>query len=97
MSTHIQPHESTDRSDYVVPEDVDTYVCAYCEAPFADAEFRALHWGLAHREHLSETERAAFEDAYEAESDEIRLFRLKALIVLVSLYFGLLITYAVIT
>jgi hypothetical protein len=56
----------------------------------------ALHRGHSHPEELSASERTAFEDAYEAEEREIRRFRLKAIGLLVVLYFGFLIVYAVV-
>jgi hypothetical protein len=70
--------------------------CPYCGAPFADEELLALHCGHEHREDLTDAEREAFDDAYEAEQAEIRRFRLKALGGLVLLYFGFLMVYAVV-
>ena len=52
--------------------------------------------GHEHRDELDDDRLAAFEEAYEAEQDEIRLFRLKALGALVLLYFGFLMVYAVV-
>jgi len=80
---------------YVLPADADPHVCPYCDTPFADDDYLALHLGLAHRGELSEEELTAFEEAYDDEREGLRLFRLKALGLLVVLYFGLLMTYAV--
>ncbi|WP_424018290.1 C2H2-type zinc finger protein [Halorientalis pallida] len=99
--------QSTDRSgtvtgpepeipaEYDLPPDADPSVCAHCGAPFADEELLALHRGIDHPDALDESERDAFEAAYESEQERLRLFRLKALGALVLLYFGLLITYSV--
>jgi hypothetical protein len=89
---------ATDLSDpreYDVPTDAEPVVCAHCGAPFADDELLALHRGIDHADALDGAEREAFEDAYEAESEDLRLFRLKALGALVVLYFGLLMMYSV--
>lgn len=84
------------RNDFAVPTADDAASCRYCGAPFADDELLALHRGLAHPGDLSADEREAFETAYDAEQEEIRRFRLFALGVLILLYFGLLMTYAVV-
>ncbi len=103
MSTHTE--DSTTEStvaataceEYAVPAETDAFVCDHCGAPFATEEYRALHWGLEHGESLGDEQRAAFEDAAADETETLKLFRLKALGLLVLLYFGLLMTYAVVT
>ena len=85
----------TSPSEYAVPPEVDPHRCEYCGAPFTDPDLLALHRGLNHESLLSDQEYEAFQTAYDAENDEIRLFRLKALAVLVFLYFGLLMTFSV--
>lgn len=83
-------------SDIDYEDSSDGIVCEYCGAPFADDDLLALHRGHEHAEAIDEDEREAFEDAYGAEQDEIRRFRLKALGALVLLYFGFLMVYAVV-
>jgi hypothetical protein len=73
-----------------------THECPYCGRPFADGELLALHRGHSHTEELTAAEQEAFENAYEAEEQEIREYRLKAIGLLVVLYFGFLIVYAAI-
>lgn len=70
--------------------------CPYCGAPFATERLRDLHRGLNHYEDLDINERDAYETAYRSESEDLRSFRLRALAVLVLLYFGFLMTYAVV-
>ncbi len=70
--------------------------CSYCGEPFPSERLRALHRGLEHYDSLDDDERAAYEDAYHSETEDIRSFRLRALVVLVALYFGFLMTYAVV-
>jgi len=69
--------------------------CPYCDRTFTDETYRNLHLGHRHEQRLSTDERAAFERAYEQEEDEITLFRYKALGLLVLVYFGFLLAYAV--
>ena len=80
---------------YVDPDGDDHVTCGYCGAPFADEDLLALHHGLDHEDGLTESERETFEAVYEDESEDIRFFRLKAVAVLVALYFVLLMTYSV--
>jgi hypothetical protein len=68
--------------------------CPYCAEAFARERHRALHLGQAHGAVLSAEEHEAYETAAEAEREDLRLFRLKALAALVLVYFGFLILYA---
>lgn len=83
--------------DTHVPASAATHVCERCGQPFADEEYLALHRGLDHPDDLSPGEREAFESAHESEVADLRRFRLLALGALVALYFGFLMTYAVVT
>ena len=76
------------------PPDADAVVCDRCGHPFATETLLALHRGQAHTDDLSDEEIAAFEAAYEDEQADIRLFRLKAIGLLILVYFGFLIVYA---
>jgi hypothetical protein len=70
--------------------------CEYCGRPFRDAELLALHHGHAHGDRLTDDQRAAFEAAYEAESDAVRRYQLKAAGAVIALYFLFLMVYAVV-
>lgn len=70
------------------------FVCSRCSRPFAHEEWLELHRGVAHDD-LTTDEHAAFIDAYETEEDELRLFRLKALIALIAIYFGFIMSYSI--
>jgi len=82
--------------DADVPPDATPHVCERCGHPFTAESRLALHRGLAHTE-LTPEEREAFEAAREEEEADLRRFRLLALAALVALYFGFLMTYAVVT
>lgn len=88
--------ESRNHTTYDVPDDADPLRCPECGRPFVREGLLTFHRGQAHAETLDEKGIEAFEDAYEEESERLRLFRLKALIALVVLYFGLLMTYALV-
>lgn len=70
--------------------------CSHCGDEFPTERLRALHRGLEHYTELDESEREAYEAAYISEGDDLRSFRLRALGALVLLYFGFLMTYAVV-
>ncbi|MFD1589243.1 C2H2-type zinc finger protein [Halorientalis brevis] len=103
MSTHTEDTTTgstvaaTASEQYTVPTGDDAFVCEYCGAPFATEEYHSLHLGLQHGASLTDDQRDAFEAAATDEAEELKLFRLKALGLLVLLYFGLLMTYAVVT
>ncbi|CCQ32633.1 DNA binding domain containing protein [Halorhabdus tiamatea SARL4B] len=88
--------QSSDPTTYDVPDDAESERCPECGRPFVREELLALHRGGVHAETLGADEIETFEEAYEDESERLRLFRLKALIALVVLYFGLLMTYALV-
>ena len=69
--------------------------CEHCDRRFTESDLLALHRGLAHAGRLTDGEREAFETAYAGEEEGLRLFRLKALLALMALYFLLLFAYSV--
>ncbi|WP_159667551.1 DUF7410 domain-containing protein [Halobaculum saliterrae] len=84
----------TGTDPYEVPPDATAFACPRCGRPFARERHRDLHLGADHRD-LDDDERAAYEDAREAETDDLRRFRIVSLGTLVLLYFGFLLLYAV--
>lgn len=86
-------HESAPTD--TVPDDAPK--CEHCGDAFPDDRLLALHRGLDHYDSLNDDEREAFEDAYRDEERDLRSFRLRAIGVLVALYFGFLMVYAVVT
>ena len=81
---HEHPHEPTSDDDVV---------CAYCGRRFVREDHLALHRGLDHADAITDAERDAFETAEATEHEALRLFRLKAVLVLVILYFLFFIAY----
>jgi hypothetical protein len=81
---------------YDVPPGASPVECAYCGRPFESEGLLALHRGRAHGSAITDDERTAYEEVHDAESGQLQRFRLKALAILVLLYFGLLMVYAVV-
>ena len=79
----------------VPPEEAPAGVCEYCKQPFRTTERLVLHKGLEHPHLLAEPEREAFLNARADEEDDLRMIRVKALGMLVLVYFGFLFLYAI--
>ena len=69
-------------------------VCGHCGDRFADDRLLALHRWRAHREALTDAEIEAYREARTEERDDVRLFRVKALGLLLLIYFGFIYVYA---
>jgi len=69
------------------------YDCEDCGRQFYTEDLLILHRGVTHPNALDEAERDAYREAYAAEERAIRSFRLRALGILVLLYFGFLFLY----
>lgn len=72
-----------------------THPCPYCSDQFVAEDHLDLHRGIEHPNQLSPAEQEAFKSAYEAEQRALRVFRLKALLTLLILYFGLLMMFSI--
>lgn len=71
--------------------------CRYCDRPFPTTDRLALHKGLAHADRLSGEEESAVAEARAAEETAVKELRLKAVMTLILVYFGLLFLYAIVT
>lgn len=69
--------------------------CPYCKRPFLTPDLLALHCGRAHPDRLTGTERAAYDEARVAERAALRRYKLRAALVLATIYFSFLFAYAV--
>jgi len=72
-----------------------TYVCSDCGRAFHTEDLRVLHRGVRHPSALDAAEQQAYRAVYSEEERAIRSFRIRALGILVVLYFGLLFLYVV--
>ncbi|SFR56995.1 hypothetical protein SAMN04487947_2361 [Halogeometricum rufum] len=85
-------HATTDRETGAT-DATDAHTCRVCGRAFPESHLLVLHRGVRHPNRLTETERDEYREAYRTEEREIRSFRLRALAVLVVLYFGFLFLY----
>jgi hypothetical protein len=105
MSTQHSPAATTPESThevvvgnrvYRVPDDDPAAICEHCGTPLATESLLDLHRGLEHEADLSADERERLEAARADERERLSTFRITVIGALVVLYFGLLITYAII-
>jgi predicted nucleic acid-binding Zn ribbon protein len=68
--------------------------CRVCGRSFPTERLLVLHRGVRHPGELADEELAAYREAYADEQSRLRSFRLRALGVLVLLYFGFLFLFA---
>ncbi|ELZ84818.1 DNA binding protein [Haloferax elongans ATCC BAA-1513] len=71
----------------------DRHVCERCGDAYPSARLLTLHRGARHPDDLTADEVEAYREAYYAEERELKSFRIRALGVLVLMYFGFLILF----
>lgn len=71
--------------------------CPYCARTFTTVRLRRLHFAEAHSERLDDSQWAEVADARAAEAADLRRLRLKMAILLVGLYFGFVVLYALVS
>ncbi|QLG63980.1 hypothetical protein HUG12_04035 [Halorarum salinum] len=85
--------------------DVDTRVpagedpaarCPYCDRPFRTGRLRDLHVGQVHAEGCSEAEREAYEEADEAELDDLFFYHIKVVVLIGLLFSAFVLGYTVV-
>ena len=79
---------------YDVPEGEEPAArCPHCEQPFRTERFRDLHVGEAHLASASEPEIDRYEEAVEAEDDDLFVFHLKIVGAIVAVIMGYVYLY----
>ncbi|AFK21397.1 DNA-binding protein (plasmid) [Haloferax mediterranei ATCC 33500] len=73
----------------------DRHVCETCSEAYPTARLLVLHRGARHPDVLDADEVEAYREAYYEEERELKSFRIRALGVLVLLYFGFLMLFIV--
>ena len=84
-----EPHREAGTADSAA------YVCSDCGRAFHTDDLLILHRGVRHPSALDAAEQEAYREAYQKEERAIRSFRIRALGILVVLYFGLLFLFVV--
>jgi len=77
---------TADDIDTTIPDGATPERCPHCGRPFPTGRLRDLHVGERHDP--TEGERAAYESAREAESDELFVYHLKIVAAMVVLFFA---------
>lgn len=67
--------------------------CPYCARPFRTERLRALHLGDVHAEDCTADQREEYDEAREAEREDLFIFHLKVVAGLVAVYAVLLLSY----
>ena len=79
---------------YDVPEGEEPAArCPHCGRPFQRERFRDLHVGEAHADELHDEERERYEEADEAEDDDLFVFHLKIVAAIVAVIMGYVYLY----
>lgn len=96
-TTTAEPTDATiPGRTYDVPEGAEAHDCPYCVAVFPQEELRDLHVGIDHEDVATEDELETFEDRYERESNDVFIYHLKAIALVVVIYFVFLFAYGAI-
>ncbi|MDS0294568.1 DNA-binding protein [Halogeometricum luteum] len=69
------------------------HACRVCGRAFPEPKLLVLHRGVRHAGALTDGEKEAYVEAYREEEAALHSFRIRALAVLVVLYFGVLFLY----
>lgn len=69
-----------------VPDGETPARCPHCGRPFRSERLRALHLGESHPAACTDEERAAYDEAREAEDEDLFVYHLKVVAALVGLY-----------
>jgi hypothetical protein len=101
--TGSDPAVDTDGSpERVVPEtavpegETPAATCPYCDRPFPESALRDLHVGQRHPERCTGAERAAYEDARDAEDDTLFMYHLRVIGALGVTYAVLVLVYMIV-
>lgn len=82
--------------DTTVPQNESpTAQCPYCDRPFTSETLRALHIGETHPTECTAAEHDAYDEAYDAESDELFVYHLKVVAALILLYGAFTMLYTI--
>ncbi|WP_135854246.1 DUF7410 domain-containing protein [Halorussus salinus] len=76
-----------------VPDDEEPPRCPHCQRPFRTDQLRALHVGEFHAADCTDDQREAYDEAREAEREELFVYHLKVVAGLVAVYAFFFLTY----
>lgn len=79
--------------DLRIPDDETPVRCSHCGRPFRSERLLALHCGDAHADDCTADQRAAYDEALEAEREDLFVYHLKVIAALVATYAFFLLSY----
>jgi uncharacterized C2H2 Zn-finger protein len=93
MSTPREIAVTVTDSDVRIPDDETPARCPHCRRPFRTERLRALHVGDFHGGDCTENQRDAYDEAREAEREDLFVYHLKVVAGLVAVYAFFFLTY----
>ena len=91
--TDAGANADTDADANATPGTPESHACRVCGRAFPESRLLVLHRGVRHAAALTDAEKEAYVEAYREEEAALHSFRIRALAVLVVLYFGVLFLY----
>jgi hypothetical protein len=82
-------------TDDVAAEEPPVAVCVHCGRPFRRTRYYHLHLGVEHEAELDAAEREAYEQAEEAEDEELFVYHLKVVAALSTMWAVFVLGYMV--
>lgn len=86
-----------DDREYDVPPGADAYPCPYCDVVEPREDLRDLHVGHRHADVATDAELDTFERTFERESNDVFIYHLKVISLVVAIYFIFLFTYSAVS
>jgi|GEM_PF-2772741 len=80
--------------EYDVPPDAESFDCPYCDVVEPREDLLTLHVGHEHESQASAEELDDFEKTFERESNDVFIYHLKVIVMVVAIYFVFLFTYS---
>lgn len=98
-TSSTRPERENDTStrpdrEYDVPPDADAYDCPYCDVVEPREDLVELHIGHAHEDEATDEELDTFERTFDRESNDVFIYHLKVISMVVAIYFVFLFTYS---
>lgn len=83
--------------EYDVPDDVTGFECPYCVAVIPRQDLLELHIGHEHGDTATDEECDTFEKTFDRESNDVFIYHLKVISLVVAIYFVFLFTYSAVS
>lgn len=85
---------TTPTREYDIPDNADVYECPYCDVVEPREDLRDLHIGHDHEDVADEEEQETFRQTFERESNQVFIYHLKVISLVVAIYFVFLFAFS---